>query len=673
MNITLPPSVLRNIDESAACEWLETNGLGGYASSTVSGAHTRRYHGLLVAAIHPPTDRAVLLSRLDETITINGAAYELGANFYPGAIHPRGFEFLSRYEQAPFPTFEFSCGQVKIRKTIGMIHGENTVVIGYEIAAAPAPVHLHLRALAAGRTYHGMNRANEYLRRDYGLNDDTVSLSPYADLRFELRAPGAAFAPVQQWYYNVEYPVERQRGFDHSEDLFCYGAFETTLEPGARWAVIASTDPIGERDGWALLEQERARRRAVVQALPLNEPFVNTLARAADQFRVQRGSDLRTIIAGYHWFTDWGRDTMIALPGLCLTTGQHADARKILAAFAAHCSEGMIPNRFPENPADTPEYNTVDATLWFFVAVRRYLDYSGDDAFIRTVVWETLDSIITHHERGTRFDIKVDADGLLRAGNPTTQLTWMDAKIGDWVVTARAGKPVEVNALWYNALCIGAELAGRFGKHERSAELAAKAGIVRRAFNELFWNDEAGCLYDYVDGRHFDAAIRPNQIFALSLPFPLLDEHRAKKVLRVVEEKLYTPVGLRSLDPAHPSYQSHYSGSPRSRDGAYHQGTVWSWLLGPFITALVRYRGEPGRVRAREVIELLKPHLLEAGLGTVSEIFDGEPPHTPRGCIAQAWSVAEILRAAVEDIYGLAPRADRSPARRGEPPAAAPA
>jgi predicted glycogen debranching enzyme len=542
-----------------------------------------------------------------------------------------------------------------------MIQGENTVVIGYEVLAASGAITLELCPILAARNYHSLNRANSYLRWDHRWEDERLIVTPYEGITLCIDAPQGSFHPEPYWLYNVEYPVERQRGFDFQEDLASFGKLTVTLRPGERWAIVASTDRIPRRDGWELLEQERIRRESLENRLPNRDPVLCALARAADQFVVKRGADQRSIIAGYHWFTDWGRDTMIALPGLCLVTRRFEEARSILRVFAESCSEGMLPNRFPDHPGEQPEYNTADATLWFFVAARRYMDYTSDEQFLRDEIWPTLRQIIQRHEEGTRFDIKVDEDGLLNAGNSSVQLTWMDAKIGNWVVTPRAGKAVEINALWYNALMIAAEFAERWGDSGEATELRRKAARTKESFNKHFWNSEVGALYDYIDERHTDEAIRPNQIIALALPYPLLDEARALSVVRIVEERLYTPVGLRSLDPAHPNFQPRYIGSPYNRDSAYHQGTVWSWLLGPYMTALVRYRGEAGRIRVGQIIELFKPHLLEGGIGTVSEIFDGEAPHTPRGCIAQAWGVGEILRGYAEDYLRITPPTERAP------------
>jgi predicted glycogen debranching enzyme len=450
------------------------------------------------------------------------------------------------------------------------------------------------------------------------------------------------------WYFNFEYLVEKARGQDFQEDLFTPGVFKCRLKAGDKLGVIASTQNPEDRDAFALFAQEKERRKKLISTMPVVDETTKTLGLAADQFIVQRGSKLKTIIAGYHWFTDWGRDTMIALPGLTLATGRFDDAKKTIRAFAQNVSQGMLPNRFPDVGA-APEYNTVDATLWFFVAIFKYLKYTGDKAFIEDELLPVLEDIISWYERGTRYGIRVDDDGLLYAGEPGVQLTWMDAKIGDWVVTPRTGKAVEINALWCNALAILASLYKLFGQKASAQRLAQRAEKTKARFRREFWYEDGGYLYDYVDGEKHDTSIRPNQIFALSLPFPLLDGQQAKKVLETVTDKLYTPFGLRSLAPEDPKYRSVYSGNGSERDSAYHQGTAWGWLLGPWLSAMVRVNVQ-GKAAARKYFQDIMPHIGDTGVGTVSEIFDADWPHAPQGCIAQAWSVAEILRAYIEDL-----------------------
>lgn len=654
MKMSFDKSITQNSDEAIRREWLETNGLGGWASSTISGAHSRRYHGLLVAATKPPVGRMVMLSKLDETIEIDGKRYELSANCYPGVVHPRGFEFLQSFEKEIFPQFEYEAGGVCLQKTIVALNGENTTVVLYEVLDAPGEFELELQPFMAPRDYHSMSHANDAIRRDAEFNKGIFRVMAYDGVpELFIAVPGATFEAKQAWYHNFEYGIEQYRGLDFKEDLFTHGVFKRKLRKGDKLGVIVSIEPVEGRNAFELVRSEEQRRLKLLDLLPVRDQFTETLALAADQFIVKRGEGLKTLIAGYHWFSDWGRDTMIALPGICLVTGRFDEARKILRAFAQSVSQGMLPNRFPD-AGEHPEYNTADATLWFFVAIYKYLQYSHDEAVVREEFMPVLRDIIGWHDRGTRYNIHVDTDGLLYAGEVGVQLTWMDAKVGNWVVTPRQGKAVEINALWFNALAIYGHLADRLNlPAERFNERAA---AVKEKFEETFWNEKVGGLYDYINGEYRDDAIRPNQIFALSLPFQLLEGSRAESVLQLVEEKLYTPFGLRSLSSDHPAYRLHYGGDQLMRDSAYHQGTVWSWLLGPYVSALVNVRGDEARQKARSILEAIKPHFYEGGIGTISEIFDAAPPELPRGCVAQAWSVGEVLRAYVEDAVRTIPR-----------------
>lgn len=645
MKITFDQSTTKNFHDAIHKEWLETNGLGGWASSTIIGANTRRYHGLLVAATQPPVGRMALVSKMDETILLNGQRFELGCNQYSGAVHPQGYQYLQSFEKDFFPVFIYEAGGIVVQKTIAAVHGENTTLVLYEALNAPATFTLQLQPFIAGRDFHGLPHANDAIQKEADFNADILQIRPYDGIPdIFLSAPGASFHKQSDWYNNFQYVVEQYRGLDFQEDLFSYGFFQIELGAGDKYAVIMSTNNPAGRDGFALFQQESRRRRKLPAPFPDSDELGHTLALAADQFIVQRGDNLKSIIAGYHWFADWGRDTMIALPGLCLATERFEDAKLILRSFSQSMHQGMLPNRFPDE-GETPEYNTVDATLWFFIAVYHYLEKTGDEQFVGKELLPVLHKIIDWHDRGTRFNIHVDSDGLLFAGEPGVQLTWMDAKIGDWVVTPRRGKAVEINALWYNALKIYACLLHRFGETASARKFEKRANRVRRAFQKSFWFEEGGYLYDVIDGDVRDAAIRPNQIFAISLPFPTLTGTKARQVLKIVKEKLYTPMGLRSLAPDDPNYHPNYGGDQWSRDSAYHQGTVWSWLLGPLIDAIMRVEGAKGREQAGKIIENFRPHLKEAGIGTISEIFDAEAPHQPRGCIAQAWSVGEILRA----------------------------
>ena len=617
------PDVLRDFPRASTFEWLETNGTGGYASSSIVFANTRRYHGMLVAGSASRSDRTVLVSRLDETIVSAAGTFELGCSQFPGTIHPKGHAFLERFERDLFPVAVYRAGGVALRKTIVAPRGENTIVVLYEVLEAPKPFELRFRPFLAGRDYHSL-----------------VDRSTWSQPLVHIRIDGARFDARPDWWTGFEYAIEKERGLPDHEDLFTPGEYSVSLQAGSILPVALSTEDATGRDLLALIAAERARREALVVHAP--DPLARTLMLAADQFIIQREEGLETVIAGYHWFGDWGRDTMISLHGLAYTTHRFDDARNILRRFLRAASKGMIPNRFPEG-SDAPAYNSVDAGLWLFVAVWCYFDCAWDVDFVRDEAVPVLLDMIRALDRGTRFNIHVDDDGLLFAGASGVQLTWMDAKVGDDVITPRRGKPVEVNALWYNALRIAARLTD-------SEELAARADAVRESFERYFWNEPAGCCYDVLAPP--DPSIRPNQLLALSLPFPLFEGERAERILRVCKAKLLTPVGLRTLSPEDPAYRGQLTGDQRARDGAYHQGTVWPWLLGPYITALVRVRGDEGRDEARRIVEAFVPHLGEAGVGTISEVFDGDAPHAPRGCIAQAWSVAELLRVWLEDVNG---------------------
>ena len=640
-------------------EWLETDGIGGFASSTIVSLNTRRYHGLLVAATKPPVGRLVLLSKLEETLFIDGQPFELSANRYPGVVHPQGYRYLTQFRLDPFPVFTYEMEGIEIEKTVFMIYGENSTVVQYELRKnnhpeSPKNLRLEIRPLIAFRDYHSTTHENGSLNRDVEVGPGLAAVAPYRGLPTLYLAHNAAeLQKTGDWYRNFEYDAERERGLDFAEDLFNPYVLRFDLRPGVQAALIASTQQHEVAQAPGYRQAEIARRRNTEAVSPIDDSFVRALAAAADQYIVSRG-DQKTVIAGYHWFSDWGRDTMIALPGLTLPTGEYEVARSILRTFAKHVDQGMLPNRFPD-AGETPEYNTVDATLWFFEAARAYLAYTGDLAFIRDELYPVFSDIISWHARGTRYGIKVDSSGLLSSGETGVQLTWMDAKVGDWVVTPRRGKPVEIQALWYNALCIMEDLARRFGDDVGQNRYRNMATVASGSFSRLFWNENTGCLYDVVNDAPADASIRPNQILAVSLTHSMLSPERAQAVVEKVKEHLLTPYGLRTLAPSDPQYRGRYTGGPSERDGAYHQGTVWPWLLGPFITAYVKVQGdsEPARRQAAEWLAPIKDHLADGGLGHISEILDGDPPQRPCGCIAQAWSVGEVLRALVEDVHGL--------------------
>jgi predicted glycogen debranching enzyme len=630
--ISLDEGICRDAESSLQREWLETNGIGGFSSGTVAGANTRRYHGLLTASLHPPVDRYVLLSKLEGTVFLNGERYELSCNLYPGTTHPEGYKFLKSFRLDPFPIFTYEVGGVEIEKRIFMVQGENTTVVEYEVREN-ATCTLELRPLIAFRDYHALTRANDGLNREFTETPGEIALSPYGGLPPLYLAHNARWIAHEfDWYYNFQYPRERERGLDFQEDLFQPLMMQFELGPGAKATVVASTQ--------SHLSLDIPRPSQAV---------TDSLLAAAGQFIVSRSGNLHTVIAGYHWFADWGRDTMIALPGLTLVTGRFDIARDILRAFSRTADMGMLPNRFPD-AGEQPEYNTVDASLWYFEAIRKFVEYTGDLAFVRDELYDTMTVILDWHVAGTRYGIHCEPDGLLTAGTPQTQLTWMDAKAGDFVATPRNGKPVEIQALWYNALRFTASLAKQFDEPLQAQRLAEIADRTAQNFLPRFWNEQAGCLYDVVDGDRRDASLRPNQVIALSLGYSMVPEEEARAILAVVERELLTPYGLRTLGSKDPRYCARYEGDQVRRDSAYHQGTVWPWLLGPFITAYMKAHGPASREKARGWLSAFESHLSEAGLGSVSEIFDAEPPHTPRGCIAQAWSVAELLRVSREDL-----------------------
>jgi predicted glycogen debranching enzyme len=649
--ICIPAEVCSQLKQSLQLEWLETNGIGGFASGTVAGANTRRYHGLLTAATKPPVGRLLLLSKLEESVVVDGRRFELSVNEYPGAVHPAGHQWLREFRLDRWPCWVWEVGGARIEKRVFAVHGENTTVVEYACEGVPE-VELELRPLLAFRDYHALTHENSSLERRWEEGRGWVRLTPYGDLPSLYLAHNAARVESSgHWYRDFTYARERDRGLDFEEDLFQPLVLRYRLTHLNTAVCIASTKQRDAADAPELRDRERSRRELVRESAPIHEPIVEELTAAADTFLVRRGEGW-TVIAGYPWFSDWGRDTMIALPGLTLSTGRFEEARGILRAFAASVNQGMLPNRFPD-AGEEPEYNTVDATLWFVEAIRAYLAHSGDEGFVREHVWPKLVEIMEWHLRGTRYGIRMDSDALLACGEAGVQLTWMDAKIGDWVVTPRRGKPVEIQALWYNALCVMRDLSRRFGENERAMFLGQLAARARSSFHTLFWNEDTGGLYDVVNGEERDASIRPNQIFAVSLHHSVLDGERARRVVEQVQRELLTPKGLRTLSRGDAQYRARYGGGVWERDSGYHQGTVWPWLLGPFITAYVKVQGgaSESRAVARDWVQSFTQSMREECLGQVSEVADGDAPHNWGGCMAQAWSVAELLRCAVEDAW----------------------
>ena len=633
-------------------EWLCTNGIGGFASGTVAGLLRRRYHGLLTAALAPPLGRTLLVAKIDETAAYAGAEYELGANRWDGgAISPEGYRHIERFHlDGTAPVWTFALGEALLVKRIWMEQGANTTYVRYELARATRPLRLRGRVLVNYRDYHGETRAGGW-RMQVAPVDGGLAVAAFEGARpVRALAPAATWTPAHDWCLGFDLACERERGLGALDDNLHAGSFEVVLAPGSSATVVLSAEAAPDADGEAAWVR-RVRHDAGLlawwrRAQPAAQApaWIERLVLAADQFVVARPlrDDPRgmTIIAGYPWFGDWGRDTMIALPGLLLATGRPEVAARILTTFARFVDRGMLPNRFPD-AGEAPEYNTVDATLWYFEAARAYGEATGDDAALGAL-YPVLADIVAWHRAGTRYGIAVDpADGLLRAGEPGVQLTWMDAKIGDWVVTPRIGKPVEINALWHNALRTLADLARRLGKPAAEwDEMAARAA----AGFDRFWSESAGHCRDVVDGPDGDDdTLRPNQILAVSLPHTPLSPERQRGVVDACSRQLLTSFGLRSLAPGHPAYQGRYGGGSRERDAGYHQGAAWGWLLGPF--ALAHHRVHGDRAAALGFLAPIEHHLADHGLGSVAEIFDADPPFTPNGCPAQAWSVAEVLRA----------------------------
>ncbi|MFZ5647862.1 MAG: amylo-alpha-1,6-glucosidase [Bacillota bacterium] len=661
-----------SFEQAIQREWLVTNGIGGYASSTVINANTRKYHGLLVASLTPPVRRTVLLSKVDERFETGGRTYNLATNKTAQGVTEFGFIHMQRALLGMFPTFIYSFVDVIVEKTIFMIYGKNTTVILYRVRNGSSPSTLRLIPMVNCRDFHWTTRMGQIdfdaeavpVRGGAGVSVKSVPEVPPLKI---FCSGKAAYCKGGGWFRGMFYPGEQERGEHAAEDLYVPGHFIVSL--GAKEErVFCLTATIEEETGdqhlrgEELLEAGRERFRVLLDRSGLPDDFSRRLAVAADAFVVWRQSTgTKSVIAGYHWFNDWGRDTMISLPGLTLVTGRYEDAREILYTFAKYCKDGLIPNMFPDNPGE-PLYNTVDASLWFFNAAYKYLQYTGDFDFIYEEIYPVLKEIAGWYIKGTHFNIHKGGDGLIIAGTADMQLTWMDAKVDHWVVTPRHGKPVEISALWYNALKILNDLAGRAGSGIPYRDLSEK---VLKNFQEKFWYEEGGYLYDVIGEKAGDARFRPNQVIAMALPYSPVTPSKARQALRRVWHELYATYGLRSLSYYEPEYRGVYAGDRVERDGAYHQGTAWSWLIGPFITAYRRAYGysSASRKQAEIFINPFREHLRHHGVGYISEIFDGNEPVIPRGCIAQAWGVAEILRAYVEDVLEIRPPGDKKDPR----------
>ncbi len=639
---------LRDFESNLAREYLETNGIGGYSSSTVPGVRTRKYHGILVSAQKPPLDRNLMVADLEETLIIRGKRIELSTNEYAGAIHPEGYRYLKEFAIDPLPRWIFKIDGITLEKTLFMCHGQNTTCVTYEIRSSgetrTSEVLLEIKPLTAIRSHHSLISQNEEQTIEIEVGPTTLRVEKKGIGSVTISFKKGRFEYKPCWYCSYFYRREKEYGYPSTEDLFCPGRMVFPFANSNRIELAISAEETPIYDIQSRKQKEIERREQILRESGENEGLISALSLAADAFIVARGVDGCSIIAGYPWFADWGRDTMISLPGLCLVTKRYDEARRIIRTFIDLMRDGLIPNHIPEN-GDEPAYNTIDATLWLFEAVWKYYEATGDGEFIVDIL-PSLRNSIQCHLNGTRYGIRVDEDGLLMGGMEGIQLSWMDAKVGDMVVTARTGKPVEVNALWYNALRIMSMLSSTSGALADESHYDVLAARAYQSFNEKFWNQDKGCLFDCLTKDGPDPSIRPNQIFAISLTHPVLLPDRWKDVISVVEAKLVTPMGLRTLSPDDHRYKGRYGGDIFSRDNAYHQGTVWPWLLGHYLEAYLKTYGINPQTIAYcyDRIQAFGEHLRQAGLGTISEIFDGDPPHCPNGCIAQAWSVAEILR-----------------------------
>jgi predicted glycogen debranching enzyme len=678
--ISFNREALSHFDDMIMKEWLITNGLGGYSSSTVLGVNTRKYHGLLIAAIHPPKDRRVFLTKLDEDVIIGDSTNRLGANEFQNGFFPQGYDFLQEFSISPFPKYIYSVQHVQVAKTIFMPYGKNAVVIQYDVRNENASdVEVKVFPIVNWRSFHSTTEKSEAQRAFQQENGEKeariIFRSPESALL--LKSTDARYVVKEQWIEQLYLREEAHRGESCLDDCLQPGYFEFEVKAGREenHTVIAVADedktnavrilselassPNGLR---LLLDAEVKRCENLLTSFYVSHKSIRVsdwlswLILATDSFVVRgRREEERVVMAGYPWFESWGRDTFISLPGLLLATGRFEDARKVLLSYARYCKEGLIPNFIPDK-GEQASYNTVDATLWYVNAVFQYLKYTGDLNLVHERLWDTLTGILDNHVHGTSYGIHVDSDGLLLHG---PQLTWMDASFEGKPETPRAGKAVEIQALWYNALNILELLSRKFREDRRAEDLRSLGERAKRNF-EKFWDAERNCLYDVIAQDCPDSSLRPNQVIAAALDFTMLDTSEAANVVDVVERELLTPYGLRTLERSDPRYTGIYVGDRRSRDMAYHNGTVWPWLLGPFTTAFLKTKGPKDPARDNALKNLLTPlfvkQILEAGLGTLSEIFDGDSPHKPRGCVAQAWSVAEPLRAYMEDVLLIRPR-----------------
>lgn len=642
-------------------EWVLTNGIGGYAGSSVTGAHARKHHGYLIASLHPPVERFVILSKINECLIRSSEKIDFTVEQYladdGSTAYRKGIEYLNSFTYDGLVHFTTKAPEFTMTKTLAFEHGKNTIAVSYDIQNDGEAATLVLTPLFNYRVHHDASTVDT-LKFDTTYEQPEIRLVPQQnkDVTIRLFTDDGTVVPCEEKYTTgMQLQKELDVESDALDDNYTPYQIEFPLDAGCRKkiSIVCTIEDTYEKDAFATAAAEMARFDALEKKAGYHDELAETLTIAADHFLAYRQSTgLMTVLAGLPWFTDWGRDTMIALTGLTLATGRYQDARDILTTFARYVHHGMVPNMFPDE-GTAPLYNTADASMWYFYAVGKYLDYTGtpeDYAFVQETIYPKLKEIIAAYEHGTDFSIYMEEDGLIHAGSGLDQVTWMDVRVGDWVATPRHGKPVEINALWYHALCLMEEWATRFG--EDGSHYAALAAHAKESFAKEFWNEKDGCLYDVVDGLEGDATLRPNQIYAVSLPHRMLDADKEKKIVDKVYEKLYAKTGLRSLSPDDKEYHPTYEGCLDKRDHAYHQGTSWGFLLGGFLTAYVHVYGTSKEVikQADAMLDATREQFYHGCIGSIAEIFDGDEPHTSRGCYAQAWSVGEILRAYTEDI-----------------------
>jgi putative glycogen debranching enzyme len=642
-------------------EWVLTNGIGGYAGSSVTGAHARKHHGYLIASLHPPVERFVILSKINECLIRSSGKKDFTVEQYlagdGSTAYREGIEYLNSFTYDGLVHFTTKAPEFTMTKTLAFEHGKNTIAVSYDIQNDGEAATLVLTPLFNYRVHHDASTVDT-LKFDTTYEQPEIRLVPQQnkDVTIRLFTDDGTVVPCEEKYTTgMQLQKELDVESDALDDNYTPYQIEFPLDAGCRKkiSIVCTIEDAYEKDAFATAAAEMARFDALEKKAGYHDELAETLTIAADHFLAYRQSTgLMTVLAGLPWFTDWGRDTMIALTGLTLATGRYQDARDILTTFARYVHHGMVPNMFPDE-GTAPLYNTADASMWYFYAVGKYLDYTGtpeDYAFVQETIYPKLKEIIAAYEHGTDFSIYMEEDGLIHAGSGLDQVTWMDVRVGDWVATPRHGKPVEINALWYHALCLMEEWATRFG--EDGSHYAALATHAKESFAKEFWNEKDECLYDVVDGLEGDASLRPNQIYAVSLPHRMLDADKEKKIVDKVYEKLYAKTGLRSLSPDDKEYHPTYEGCLDKRDHAYHQGTSWGFLLGGFLTAYVHVYGTSKEVitQVDAMLDATREQFYHGCIGSIAEIFDGDEPHTSRGCYAQAWSVGEILRAYTEDI-----------------------